>query len=75
MKLLQLLLLGGLVLLLWRSNRAPAREDPPTNAASNTSPELMVACSHCGLLLPDAEALHGRRGRYCCAAHQGLSEH
>jgi uncharacterized protein len=45
--------------------RAPAAPPPAT-------PATMVACAHCGLHLPQAEALADAGGRlYCSAAHRG----
>ncbi|HMN84278.1 MAG TPA: PP0621 family protein [Burkholderiaceae bacterium] len=32
--------------------------------------ELMVRCAHCGIYLPQSEALAGGEHRYCSAAHR-----
>ena len=32
--------------------------------------EQMVACAHCGLHLPRAEALEHAHRHYCCAEHR-----
>jgi uncharacterized protein len=67
---------------LWRHNRAAeARERratrptpaPPGNPPPR-SPTQMVACTHCGLHLPLAEAVAGTRGHYCTHAHHRAHE-
>jgi len=54
----------------------------PESAARgpSSSPQPMVACAHCGVLLPQADALRGPAARswpsesedryYCCPAHR-----
>lgn len=60
---------------LWRSGRGAghASQDntqhrPPSDASS------MIACKHCGLHLPETEALKGQRGMYCSLAHRHQQE-
>lgn len=40
-------------------------------------PERIVACAHCGLHVPESEALRLEERFYCCEAHRqlGVSEH
>lgn len=46
-------------------NKAPGPTHPPTKA------EEMVQCAHCGVHLPDGDALRDDLGRvYCSAAHR-----
>ena len=63
---------------IWRNNRRAEREAaaPPSTprAAPSGSPSAMVACRHCGLHLPAAEAVTGAAGVYCCAEHRRLAE-
>lgn len=62
---------------LWRSNRQTEREDAvqrKPRKGSQSQPDIMVACLQCGTHLPHSEAVHGRRGDYCCAEHQQLRE-
>lgn len=75
------LLVLGVVLFaiwLWRHNRAteardqeaqrpPPKPQPPTVAH-------MVACAHCGVHLPQQDAVLGQRGTYCSLAHRQASE-
>ena len=63
----------GLWLLL--RGRAGADDTPPATGrrkrAPGQAPASMVACAHCDLRLPDAEALSGPDGRrYCSEAHR-----
>lgn len=77
-----LLLIFGLMLLAFVSGlrkgrsqgRGPASnpERPPPPAAP--APQLMVRCLECGTHLPQAEALPGRGGLFCCAQHRAAHE-
>ncbi len=75
MKVLLVLLALAAGLWLWRSGRRDAakqqRAAPPT---ASDLPQPMVACLHCKVHLPRAEALPGTRGHYCCAAHRQQAE-
>lgn len=65
---------------LWRRNRDTADEaprNPPTRPAAGPAagPSAMVACAHCGLHLPAAEALPGGQGEhYCSLEHRVAGE-
>jgi len=67
-----LLLLGLLVLaLFWAFGRrrdgtaqAPGGRDP---VAPSPGPQPMVGCAHCGLHLPQAEAVQDGEGRWFCS--------
>ena len=59
---------------LWRSNRQVAvgnksrkQQNKPDDQAVATE---IVACALCGVHLPRAEALSGKRGLYCSIEHQ-----
>lgn len=62
--LLVVLLLGWLLL------RKPAQKTPRRDATA--APQAMVACAHCGVHLPRADALRadGREDYYCSQAHR-----
>ena len=76
--LLLLVVVGGLAWLAWGRKRPPAkagdegasRRDgaPPPGPAT---PQSMLACAHCGVHLPAADALRDAGGRaYCSEAHR-----
>lgn len=66
MRLLVLLLLGWLVWLMWRKLKPRGQAAPPP--ASGAEP--MRRCAECGLHLPESQALPGRGGHFCSAAHR-----
>lgn len=77
MKYLILILVVVVVLMLLGAKKRTPRVSPrpeekkvPTDAA----PSLMVSCAQCGLHLPRAEALPGRGGEFCSAAHRSQFE-
>lgn len=78
----RLLLLGlvvvGLVLWWKHSQRGRVkRERPPEEAAPDApkkNPETMLRCVECGLHLPASQALPGKGGSFCSAAHRQAFE-
>lgn len=71
MKYLLVMLVVGVVLwLLWRPKSRPPAGRARTGK-DRTGPAEMVACAHCDLRLPRAEALFDPQGRpYCGDAHR-----
>lgn len=68
----KILLLAALVagVVIWlRQGSRRARAAPPPPAPPGP-PATMVACRHCDLRLPAAEASRGRLGWYCGAEHR-----
>lgn len=60
----------GLWLLL-RKRQAPTRPAAPAEKKAAPTLAAMVACAHCDLRLPQAEALADGHGRfYCSEAHR-----
>jgi uncharacterized protein len=72
MKFLFLLLLALVVI--WAVKRS--RVKPPADSAQPraASPTEMVACSHCGIHLPRAEAVSGQKGLYCSTEHRSAAQ-
>ncbi|WP_395138821.1 PP0621 family protein [Schlegelella aquatica] len=68
-----LILIGMVVLLLWLARTVRPRV-PGDSRRSATSappaPQPMVRCAHCGLHLPEQDALPGRGGHYCSEEHR-----
>jgi uncharacterized protein len=50
---------------------AKPTEDEKTPSAS---PSNMVACAHCGLHLPQEEAVTGTKGLYCSTEHRAAAQ-
>lgn len=49
----------------------PASKAAPLQAAAKEVPQAMLACVHCGVHLPQAEALQDAAGRpFCSEAHR-----
>lgn len=69
--LLVLLVVGvGLYFLLGRS-RKRVEPRPPTAPPPVGGPTRMLACAHCGVHLPDEDALRSATGEvFCSAAHR-----
>ncbi|WP_425353610.1 PP0621 family protein [Rhodoferax aquaticus] len=67
------LLIAGVLLLVWRFRTWRAGQDidsprvRPVKKPSTTTD--MVPCRHCGTHIPVQEAIEGRLGQYCSAAH------
>ena len=70
-----LLVFGLVFLVAWRWRTA--RENTMREHARRPhpgAPAEMVACRHCGLHLPAADAITGRQGAYCSTAHRRAEE-
>ncbi len=73
-----LLLLGLFLLVVWlvsRARRGSTRVDPPQApteppTVEEATREDIVACLHCGLHLPQSEALAAPDGWFCGQAHR-----
>jgi uncharacterized protein len=81
MKLLLVLAAVYLGIWLWRSGRLADKKEKasrPTATApdkdTGAEPATMVTCPHCGLHFPQTEAVPGKRGDYCSAAHRQQAE-
>ena len=71
LKVLLLVLVVLVLALLLGTRRRPAKPAPRSRRAAPTPQPLpMLACAHCGVHLPQAEALVDPDGHgYCCEAH------
>jgi uncharacterized protein len=77
MKLLLLLAALALGLWLWRSGRgATGSQRKPSDQASKATPKAqeMIPCALCRMHVPQAEAVAGTRGSYCCEQHRRQAE-
>jgi len=62
------LLLILVIVVLWRLAQRGRRKNA-AREASRAAPGQMVSCSHCGLYLPQGEAVAEGDKYYCCAEH------
>jgi uncharacterized protein len=79
-KYLFILLILGLVFYGLGARRTRERErdaapaPKPKSPAAPVPPQSMLACAECGVHLPAQDALPGRGGQFCCAAHRTAFE-
>lgn len=66
------LLLLLVFLAAWWLAKGFRRKDAAGEGAPD-APERMVNCAHCGLYLPQSEALEEGDRFYCCAEHRRLA--
>lgn len=74
---LLLAILAGVWLIKRQQLRGEQRgaQQPATPARRRLMrPKPMVACAHCGMHVPDDEAIAGQRGTYCSPAHRQAAE-
>jgi uncharacterized protein len=69
MKYLLILLL--VLVVIWAVKRGRTPKPPTPTAAPDASvPSEMVTCAHCGIHLPQEEAVAGQQGLYCNTEHR-----
>lgn len=66
------LLLILIIVAAWWLAKGFRRNDAGTGA-SEAAPEQMVHCEHCGLYLPQGEAVRDGDRYFCCAEHRRLA--
>lgn len=72
-KILVLVFVVLLVAWLMFGRRRPPPDEPPARrgGAKKPGPQALLACAHCGVQLPRAEALFDAAGRpFCSDAHR-----
>ena len=79
MKYLLVLLVIVVAVGIWRNKRraelAERKAAAPRPAPALKQPQNMVACAHCGLHLPQADAVtDGENHYYCSAEHRSLAQ-
>jgi uncharacterized protein len=76
MKMLLLLAALALGLWLWRSGRgaASSHSQPKPSAKPAPKAQEMIPCTLCQMHVPQAEAIAGKQGSYCCEQHRRQAE-
>ncbi|MEO5696589.1 MAG: PP0621 family protein [Burkholderiaceae bacterium] len=74
MKYLLILLVVLAVVWMLRGGLRRRMPPPPDGGARPQDPRPMLTCAHCGIHLPRDEALPGRGGVFCDAAHRAAFE-
>ncbi len=79
MKYLIVVVMLGLAFWIWRKNRSDTtrsvdQSQAKTPRSNNSPPQLMITCAACGVHLPQADAVAGKRGMYCSAGHRQEKE-
>ncbi len=74
MKAFLLLSVVLLAIWLWRSNRETRLGSKPKNPQARRAPLEMLGCSVCAVHVVAADAVHGKRGVYCCQEHRARAE-
>jgi uncharacterized protein len=64
-----------IVLVIWAVKRnRKANQMPATKAPPPATPGPMVTCAHCGIHLPQEEAVTGVKGVYCSTEHRTAAQ-
>jgi uncharacterized protein len=74
MKYLLLLLVLAVLALLWGARLARPRPPEARTPPPPAGPQAMLRCAECGMHLPVDEALPGKGGAFCSAAHRASFE-
>lgn len=74
MKFLLLLVVVLVAVWAWRSGRLPDATPKQKQKPPAPPPQDMVSCAQCGVHFPQADAIAGRNGLYCCVEHRQRAE-
>ncbi len=53
-----------------KSSRSDTPQRPPARTPPEAPVERIVQCAHCGLRVPEGEALVSGKDQFCCAEHR-----
>lgn len=70
-----LILIGIVFAVIWwiKLSRPNKKADRQQGSPNNT-PQQMVVCAHCGVHLPEQDAVFSANVSYCSQAHRALKE-
>lgn len=64
-----------ILLAIWAFKRSRrVNSNSPQKPASLGNPSNMVTCPHCGIHLPQEEAVTGEKGLYCSTEHRAAAQ-
>ncbi|PUE50842.1 hypothetical protein B9Z47_03710 [Limnohabitans sp. 2KL-1] len=70
-----LFLLLVILVVIWAIKRSRIGDTPnPKNDTPAATPSNMVICAHCGIHLPQEEAVSGVKGTYCSTEHRSAAQ-
>ena len=69
-----LLLLGVVFGVIWWIKLSRPASTENKSSVNSEGPQHMLRCAHCGLHLPDNEAVMSRNASYCSEAHRALAD-
>lgn len=72
MKYLVLLVVLAVAFGIWRSRRESDAKSTKPSSSPLALPQNILACAHCGVHIPQAEALMLGDQAYCCPEHRQL---
>ncbi|WP_416547533.1 PP0621 family protein [Limnohabitans sp. DCL3] len=72
MKYLLILLL--VMVVIWAVKRGRRPQSPTAAKPQETAPAEMITCAHCGIHLPQEEAVSGQKGLYCSTEHRTAAQ-
>lgn len=63
-----------IVLAIWAFKRSRRVKPAKSQAPTAVTPANMAVCLHCGLHLPQDEAVTGEKGLYCSTEHRSAAQ-
>lgn len=74
MKFLLMFFIVMVIAFQWRQSRKPKVQKAKRAANPPAATPSMIPCAHCGLHVPEADAVRGAHAYYCSAAHRQALE-
>jgi uncharacterized protein len=74
MKFLLMFFIVMVIAFQWRQSRKPKVHKAKRSNTPPAAPPTMVPCAHCGLHIPEADAVRGAAALYCSTAHRQAQE-
>lgn len=75
MNLVRLIIIALVIWLVVRMLRRYLDKPTPSSNDRGATPKKIVRCAHCGLHIPEAEAVHSAGRDYCSLEHSTADKH